>query len=72
MEDKLNAIEDAIDFIDLAMKEIEDYSDLTSPKYNLDEVKMNLMEIYREIEEEIQEQEDINYDMKLAYMEGRL
>lgn len=72
MEDKLMALEDSIDFIKLAIQEIEEYSDLSDFKCDLDEIKMDLIDKYREVEERIREQEDINYDMKLAYAEGRL
>ena len=72
MEDKLSALDDAMDFINLAIKEIKEYPDLTSFKYDLNEIKIDLMEKYRQVEEDIQGKEDINYDMKLAYAEGRL
>lgn len=72
MQDKLSALDDAMDFIKLAMQEIEEYSDLSDFKCDLDEIKMDLMEKYREVEEEIQEQEERDYDLKLAYAEGRL
>lgn len=72
MEDKLSALNDAMDFIKLAIQEIEEYSDLSDFKFDLDEIKMDLMDKYREVEEEIQEQEERDYDLRLAYAEGRL
>ena len=72
MADQLSALDDAMDFIKLAINEIKEYSALSDFKCDLDEIKMDLMEKYREVEEEIQEQEERDYDLKLAYAEGRL
>lgn len=72
MQDKLSALDDAMDFIKLAINEIKEYSELSDFKCDLDEIKMDLMEKYREVEEEIQEQKERDYDLKLAYAEGKL
>lgn len=72
MEDELSALDDAMDFIKLAINEIKEYSDLSDFKFDLDEIRMDLMDKYREVEEEIQEQEERDYDLRLAYAEGRL
>ncbi len=46
MEEKLNAICDAIDFIELAIKEIVNYNDLKDIKDGLDDLKSELSEKY--------------------------
>lgn len=72
MEDKLCAIDDAMDFIKLAINEINEYPKLSDLVSELEEIKDDLLDCYREIEEEIREQEDIDLGMKLAYKEGKL
>ena len=72
MENKLYAIEEAMDYIKFAIREIDEYPTLSDLVCNLRDIKSDLMEHYREIEEEISEQEDIDLGLKLAYQEGRL
>lgn len=54
MEEKLEAICDAMDFIELAMKEIEGYFSLNDIRDELSDLKSELLDEYNETREKIQ------------------
>lgn len=57
MEEKLDAICDAMDFIALAMKEIEEYSSLKDIREELSDLKSELLDKYNETREKIQDRD---------------
>lgn len=57
MEEKLDAICDAMDFIALAMKEIEEYSSLKDIRDELSDLKSELLDEYNETREKIQDRD---------------
>lgn len=57
MEEKLDAICDAMDFIELAMKEIEEYSSLKDIRDELSDLKSELLDEYNETREKIHDRD---------------